>query len=103
MLQRREIVGERAGAVEVLQQPPLPGGRQIERHDQRGEKPDIAHADRGPSHAEVFRGFERERKALGICSLKVLAAERFDSRLHVFAGAAAAVAEHRTEIAVVRG
>ena len=40
-----QVVGERSLPVEVLHQPPLPGRRQIERRDQRGEQADVAHPD----------------------------------------------------------
>ena len=41
-----EVVRERGFAVEVLDQPPLPRRRQVERGDQRGEQRDVADADR---------------------------------------------------------
>ena len=44
-----EIMRERGLVVEILDQAPLPGGRKIERGDQRGKQGDIAHADVGAS------------------------------------------------------
>ena len=90
-----EIVRRGCLAVEILHQPPLPGRRQIERRDQRGEQSDIAHADVGRRQAVLRGGFEPERQHLGIGRRDVAAAERFDAGLQEFAGAVAAVAEHR--------
>jgi hypothetical protein len=51
----------------------------------------------------MFRGLEGQRERFGVGRGLVFAAELFDARLQVFAGAAAAVAKDRAEVAVVRG
>ena len=102
-LERRKIGFQRAGAVEVLDQAALPGGRQVERGDQRREQADVAHADFGIGGAVLAHAVEREREAFGVGGLAVGAAERLDPGLQQFRAAVAAVAEHRAEIAIGRG
>ena len=90
---------EAAGAVEVLHQPALPGRREIERGDQRGEQPDVAHADFRRRDAVVRGRLEAEREHLGVGRGDVAAPERLDAGLQEFGRRLAAMAEHRAEIA----
>ena len=79
-----EVLRERGLAVEVLDQPPLPGRRQIERGDQRGEQPDIAGHDRGALAAEMRGGLESERQRFGVGGGLVGSPERLDPGLQEF-------------------
>lgn len=103
LLERGEIGLERARAVEILHQPPLPNRRQVQSGNQRGEEAHVAHADHGCRAAVVPDGFEREHHAFGVGRFAVLPPERFDAGLQIFAGAAALIAEHGAEIAIARG
>ena len=94
-----EIVLEAAGAVEILHQAPLPGRRQLERRDQRGEQADVAQADFRGIDAVMGGRLEAERQHLGIGGRDVAPAERFDAGLEEFAFAVGAMAEHLAEIA----
>jgi hypothetical protein len=103
VLERGEVVGERAGTVEILQQPPPPGGRQLKGLDQRREQLHVSHAD-GEAPAAGGRGaLHREREDLGVRRLAVVAPERFHARLQELGGAVAGVAEYRPGIAVGSG
>ena len=94
-----EVVREAAGAVEILHQAALPGRREIERGDQRGEQPDIAHADFRRRDAVMRGRLEAEREHLGVGRGGVAPPERLDARLQEFGRRLAAMAEHRPEIA----
>ncbi len=94
-----EVALEPSGAVEILDQPALPGRREVEAFHQRGEQADVAHADFGRGDAELGKGFEPERKHLGVGCRGVGAAERLDAGLQEFIGAVVALAEDRAEIA----
>jgi len=85
--------------VEILGEPPLPGGRNVERADQRGEERDVAHADVGLVEPVVDGRLERERERLGVRRRRVGAAEGFDAGLQEFARPVVAVAKDRSEIA----
>jgi hypothetical protein len=61
-----QILRERFLAVEILDQPSLPGGREIERRHQRREQPDVAHADFRLADAVVAGRFQPEREHLGV-------------------------------------
>ena len=89
---------QRRLVIEILDQAPLPCGRQIERRHQCGKQSDVAHADRGRGKTIVRRRIEPEREHLGVRRRGVLAAEGFDAGLQEFAAALAAVTKHRTEI-----
>ncbi len=95
-----EVVREAALAVEILGEPPLPGGRNVERADERGEQRDVAHADVGLVEPVVDGRLERERERLGVRRRRVGAAEGFDAGLQEFGRAVLALAEDGAEIAV---
>ena len=95
-----EVVRERGLAVEVLHQAALPGRREIERRDQRGEQPDVAHADFRRGDAVMRGGLEAEREHLGVG--RGLVAARPNDSMPACTNLGrhrAAVAEHRAEIA----
>ena len=94
-----DVLGEADLAVEILDQPPPPHRIKAERIDQRIEQRDVAGADFDIVDAECAGGLQRQRQHLGIGRGAILPAERFDAGLQEFAGPAAAIAEHRAEIA----
>jgi len=94
-----EIACKAAGAVEVLDEPPLPGGRKVERRDQRGEQRDIAHADFRRIDTVVRSGFEPERQHFGIGGSRVAPPERLDAGLNELGRPLGAMTEHRRQIA----
>ena len=98
-----EVVGQRDFAIEVLDQTPLPGRREIKRGDQRRKQPDVAGADVGRGERVMRRGLEPERQHLGIGGCGVGAPEGFDAGLQKFARLLRAMAKNRTEIAVTLG
>ncbi len=93
-----EILRQRGLVVEVLDQPPLPGRREIERGDQRGKQADVADADVGCGKPVMRGGVEPEREHFGVRRRGVAAAEGFDAGLQEFARAFA-MAKDRAEIA----
>ena len=76
-----EIVRQRAFAIEILDQPALPRRREIERGDEGGEQPDVAHADFRRVHAILRGRLKPERQHFGVGRRLVLAAEDFRCRL----------------------
>jgi len=88
--------------VEILRQPALPGGRQVERADEGREQRDVAHADVGPGEAVKRGRLEGERERLGVGRRGVGAPEGFDAGLEELGRAFAAMAEDRPEIAETR-
>ena len=64
--QTLEVLGEDALAVEVLDQTPLPSGRQVETGDQIDEQRDVADMDIGPAQAVMCRRLQAEREHLGV-------------------------------------
>ena len=98
-----DIVGEADLAVEVLDQPPPPDRVEFKRVDQRGEQGDIAGADFDILQPEGGSRFQRQRQHFRIRRGAVLPAEGFDAGLQEFAWAAAAISEHRPEIAEACG
>ena len=97
-----EVVGKRGLAVEILDQPALPGGREVEAFDQSRKERDVAHTNVGRIKPVAGGRFERERDGLGVGRRGVGAAEGFDAGLHQFGRARAEVAKHRAQIAVFR-
>ncbi len=89
-------------AVEILDQPPPPDRVEIERIDQRGEQRDVAGADFDLGQAECAGRLQRQRQHLGVGGGAILPSEGFDAGLQEFARPAAAIAEHRAEIAEAR-
>src|SRR5262245_65079210 len=85
--------------VEILDQAPLPGGREIERGDQRGEQGNVADMDVGCLETVMRRGVEPEREHFRVRRGGVRPGEGFDAGLQEFARARVAMAEDRTEIA----
>ncbi len=85
--------------MEVLDQAAAPDRIKVERVEQRVEQRHVAGADLDIADSEGGGRFQRQRQHLGIRGGAVLAAERFDAGLKKLAGLAAAVAEHRAEIA----
>jgi predicted transcriptional regulator len=81
---------------------PVPGWRKLQSADKCGEQPDIAHADRRRIDPENFRRFQCKDQALCVGGAFVFAAKLLDAGLQNFAAPAAAVAEDRAKIAVVR-
>ena len=71
--QALEIVREAARAVEILDQPPLPGRREIERGDQRGNSPTSPHADLWTARS---RGSDAEMLALALEATAAFGIER---------------------------
>ena len=98
-----EVLRQIGLAVEILDQPPLPGRRQLEPGDQRGEQRDIAGPDVRRGQAVAGGGFQPEREHLGVGRRLVGTAEGFDAGLQEFGGAVAAVTENRAEIAEAGG
>ncbi len=70
-----EIVRKTSRAVEVLHETAAPGGREVERLDQRGEQADVAHPHVRRGHAVMRGGLEPERQHLGVGGGGVAAAE----------------------------
>ena len=84
--------------VEVLDQAPLPGWREFERGDQRGEQTDIADADVGRRKAVMGGRFEAKCEHFRVCRRDVRSPEGFDPGLNEFGRLLRAVAEDRAEI-----
>ena len=94
-----EVLRQIGLAVEILDQPPLPGRRQVEPGDQAGKQRDVADLDVWRGKAVMRGGFETERKHLGVGRRDVGTAEGFNAGLHEFRRLIEPVAEHRAEIA----
>jgi len=94
-----EVVGEVALAVEILGEPALPGGCQVERADKGREQRDVAHADVGLGEAVERGRLQRERERLGVGRRGVGAPVGFDAGLEELGRPLPAVAEDRAEIA----
>ena len=90
---------ERGFAVEILDQPPFPRRRQIERGDEGREQRDVAEADVGRAEAVLRGRFQAERQHFGVGRRLVRPAEALDAGLQKFGCRAVAMAEHRAEIA----
>jgi hypothetical protein len=95
-----EVVGKRGLAIEILDQPALPGGREIETFDQSGKEPNIAHANVRRTESVAGGRFERERDGLGVRGRGIGASERFDPGLQELRRARAEIAKHWTQVAI---
>ena len=94
-----EILRQRCLVVEVLDQAPLPGGREIECRDQGAKQRHVTRADVGCAQAVMRGRVEPERQHFGIRRRRIRPGEGFDAGLQEFAAALGAMPEHRTEIA----
>ena len=97
-----EIVRQRPLPVEILDQAPLPGRRQVERGDEGGKQADIADADFRRRQPVERRRLEPERQHFGVGRRLVLAPEGFDAGLQDFGGRAFAMPKHDAQIAIAR-
>ncbi len=86
-------------AVEILDQPPPPYRIEPERIDQRDEQRHVAGADFDIGQSEGGGRLQRQRQHLGVGCGAILPPEGFDAGLQEFARPAAAITEHRSEIA----
>ena len=75
-----------------------PGGGQIERAEQRCEKPCVAHPHGEGAGVRAIGGFQRQRQDFRVRSLAVGAAQALDARLQEFIGPTSALAEDGAEI-----
>src|ERR1700746_187073 len=85
--------------IEILDQPPLPGGREIKRCDKGAKQGYIAHANVRRGKAVMRRRLKSKRQHFGIRGCDILPAEGFDAGLQEFPAALAAMTKHRPEIA----
>ena len=97
-----DVLGQADLAVEILDQAAPPHRIELERLDQRIEQRDVAGADFDVGEAERGSRLQRQRQHFGIGRGAVLPAEGFDAGLQELARLAAAIAEHRAEIAEAR-
>ena len=98
-----DILGQADLAVEILDQPPPPYRIEIERLDQRVEQRHVAGANFDLGQPERGGRLQRQRQHFGIRRGAVGPSEGFDAGLQEFARPAAAIAEHRPEIAEAHG
>ena len=94
-----EILRQRCLVIEILDQPPLPRGRQIERRDKGAKQGDIAHSDAGRGKPVMRRRLNPKRQHFAIYRRDILATERFNACLQEFPAAVPAMTKHRAEIA----
>jgi hypothetical protein len=85
--------------VEVLDQPALPGGREVKRRNQGGKQPDVADPDIGCGKAVMRCGVEPEREHLRVRGRDIGPSERFDPGLQELARFVLPVPEDLPEIA----
>src|SRR3954454_10420837 len=85
--------------IEVLNQPALTRGREVEGCDQRGKQADVANADVRCGKSVKPGCFEPKRKDFRIRRGRIGAPEGLDPGLQEFAGPIAAMTEDRAEIA----
>ena len=100
--QSLDVLDQADLAVEILDQPPPPDRIEPKRVNQGVEQRDVAGADFNAAQSERGRGFQRQREHLGIGRRAIWPSEGFDAGLQELASSAAAIAEHRPEIAEPR-
>ena len=97
-----EVVCQRGLAIEIFDQAPLPGWREIERGDQRRKQPDVAEADFRRGKPITSRCLQAEREHLRISRRDIRAPEGFNAGLQKFARLVRAVAGVPETLGVVR-